>query len=238
MGDDEGPFDDSTNGSPFDDDSFDEDEFLEAWAEAERQAVDVLVAALADTPLVDVDEDEVAVAAEALRQAHADRHRAARWMLEAAGIDAPEDLDDQTLLVQAAAATISMVEDPGLPPEQAASIMTLELADWVGAILGLVRAGPGAAASPEALVDYGIEVDEVDAPFDDPADRVLIEHGFALVLPAWQACGAVDDERLTRVGCWLLPTAAVAAWTRLDDGEGADVLPFPGTGDAEHDPDE
>lgn len=163
------------------------------------------------------DPADIAAAATALRQVP-DRYGAG-WMLRAAGVD-PAGLPDEDLLTGAVAATISMAEDPGLPPEEAAAIMSLELSDWAGAIVGVVREGPGAGASAEALTARAAEAVAEDGVPLDPDDLGAVEHGFLLVVPAWQAAGVVDrDERLTRLGAWLLPRAAMLAWTGDADAE-------------------
>jgi hypothetical protein len=220
---------------PFDDEEFDlEDEaFLAAWEEAEHEAAELVAEALAAAAPPRPDDRTVAAAAAALRTAHHQGQHAAGWMLRAAGIDSPEDEDDEDLLCEAVAATIAMVADPGLPAEEAAAIMTLELADWAGAVIGLVRSGPGAPADPGALVAYAEEVEEVDAEPLDADDRETIEFGFLLVLPAWEAAGVVtggfDDARLTPLGAWLLPQAVQLAWRGdadldLEDADLADLV--------------
>jgi hypothetical protein len=210
----EGPFD------PFDgfDDDLDDEAFFEAWAEAERDAAEVLVEGLVGTRPVLPGDDEVAAAADGLRDAHRRGDPAAVWMLRSAGISDLRAIADEDLLIQAVAATISMIEDPELPAEEAAAIMSLELGDWVGAILGLVRAGPGSRADADVLVRHIETVEEVEGPPFDEDDRLAIEHAFLLVLPAWEVAGAVEASyvagtTLTRLGAWLLPTAAVHAWT-------------------------
>jgi hypothetical protein len=100
----------------------------------------------------------------------------------------------------------------GLDADAEASIMSLELADWLGAIVGLVRAGVGASAEPTALVTYIHDCPEVDREID-PEDAFLIEGAFELVAPAWEAAGAIDfDRRLTPLGRWGLPRALAWAW--------------------------
>jgi hypothetical protein len=89
-------------------------------------------------------------------------------------------------------------EDPGLPPDVAASIMALELADWVGAVLGAVRAGPGSVATPSALVDHGVAADEVDAPPLGADEREIIEHGFDRARRAH--FGSSEQSRLAYAG--------------------------------------
>jgi tetratricopeptide (TPR) repeat protein len=210
----EGPFD------PFDvfADDLDDEAFLEAWAEAERDAAEVLVEGLVGSSPVLPGDDEVAAAADGLRDAHRRGDPAAVWMLRSAGIRDPRATADEDLLIRAVAATITMIEDPELPAEEAAAIMSLELGDWVGAILGLVRAGPGSRADADVLVRHIETVEEVEGPPFDEDDRLAIEHAFLLVLPAWEVAGAVEASyvagtTLTRLGAWLLPTAAVHAWT-------------------------
>ncbi len=224
------------DGRPLDDGRFDDEDeeaFLAAWEEAERDAAEIVAEALADDPPAPPGAAAVAAAATALRSAHRDGHHAASWMLRAAGIDDPDDEDDVDLLSEAVAATISMVADPGLPAEEAAAIMTLELADWAGAVIGLVRSGPGTPADPASLVAYAEEVEEVDADPLEPDERDLIEVGFLLVLPAWEAAGVVtggfDDARLTPLGAWLLPQAVQLAWEGdadldLDDADIVDLF--------------
>jgi hypothetical protein len=206
------------DGEPFDDiDELDDEAFFAAWEEAERHAAEVLSDGLADVDLVEPATEEVAAAAAGLRAAFERGDHGARWMLTAAGIEKPDQVGDEMLLLEAVASTISMVDDPGLPVEDEAAIMTLELPDWVGAILGAVRGGPGTATDPTSLVDYAAEAEEIDTPPLDADDRILIEQGFSLVLPAWQAAGVVegveDEARLTRIGAWVLPRAAAWAWS-------------------------
>jgi hypothetical protein len=96
--------------------------------------------------------------------------------------------------------------------EEEAAIMSLEHGDWLGAVIELVRAGVGAAASPEKLVSYSNDSPEVEGVID-PDDEVLIRTSFELVLPAWESAGAIDAaRRLTALGRWGLPRALAWAW--------------------------
>jgi hypothetical protein len=55
----------------------------------------------------------------------------------------------------------------------------------------------------------------------DPADDIVIEHAFEVLLPLWQAIGVVDgDRRVTRLGVWALPQMLLLGWLppRADDG--------------------
>lgn len=99
-----------------------------------------------------------------------------------------------------------------MDPEEEAAVMALELADWLGAVVGLVRAGVGASASPEALVGYINECPEVDGTVEDE-DAGVVKIAFEMVLPTWEAAGAIDPHRrLTALGEWGLPRALVQAW--------------------------
>jgi hypothetical protein len=224
--DDRGP--DGLDGVDLDAFDLDDDALIEAWEAAEREAAEVVAEALVDVLPPRPSDAVIATAAAALRTAHRRGEHAASWMLRAAGIDDPEDEDDATLLRDAVAATISMVEDPGLPAEEAAAIMALELADWAGAVIGLVRGGVGAPADAGSLVSYAEEVEEVDAEPLELDDREAVEFGFLLVLPAWEAAGVVadaafGDAALTPLGAWLLPQAVDVAWRSDAEADLADA---------------
>lgn len=199
-------------GEPFGfDDDDDIDAFVAEWEAAERDAAAVVREALGEL--------RGAPAPEAALSAAADQARAGlgRWPLDwparAAGFGARPPLDDAELLLALVAATISPREPTGLPPEEEASIASLELGDWAGAIIGTVRTGPGAAADPEALVEAIDACAEIDGPPIDPADLSAYLLPFELVSPVWQAVGVLDDRRrLTELGAWLLPRALTRAW--------------------------
>ena len=96
--------------------------------------------------------------------------------------------------------------------EDESALMALEVADWLGAVLGLVRAGVGAPTEPEDLVRYVDECPELDGERDADDDGLLML-AFELVLPAWEATGAIDSyRRLTELGRWGLPRALAWAW--------------------------
>jgi hypothetical protein len=97
--------------------------------------------------------------------------------------------------------------------EEESTLMALEVADWLGAVLGLVRAGVGAPAEPEDLLRYIDECPELDGERDADDDAVLLL-AFEAVLPAWEAAAVVDrHRRLTDLGRWGLPRALAWAWS-------------------------
>ena len=209
--------DDETPDGLFDD--YEVDEELEAqwekeWEEADRVAVAVLRRGLADrigapAPAV------LAAAASAARPRLAEGGHPFTWVREAADLD-PGRLpaDDAELLIRCTAATITPEELTSLPDEEEATLMSLEQADWLGAILSAVRAGAGGDASPESLVEGIRSCPEVeDGDELDGDDAELVESAFSTATLAWQALGLVDAAgRLTPLGEWLLPRALARAW--------------------------
>lgn len=178
--------------------------------EAEREAVAVLRSALptgAPAP-----ERELAAAAARLRIGVG----AAEWpyphVAAAAGWAGAVPADDRRCCVEAAGGLVALREESGLGADRESMLMALDLTDWLGAVLGLVRAGAGAGASTRDLVGYLEAAEEVDGQLDaDEAE--LVESAFDLALDAWQAAGVVSaDRQLTVLGEWLLPRALAWAW--------------------------
>lgn len=133
---------------------------------------------------------------------------------------------DRELWLGAVGGLIEAREDTGLGVEQESAVMTLELADWLGAVIGLVRAGVGASAEPEDLIRYIGACPEIGDEIDPDAES-LLAFGFEVVLPAWEAAGALDAERrLTELGRWGPPRALAWAWH-------ADFDAAPATGSAQ-----
>lgn len=120
--------------------------------------------------------------------------------------------DDRQLWIESAGALVRMRNDTGLTAEEESLLMTVEHADVLGAILGAVRAGPGAYAGAAQLTAYIDSCPEIEGEVDDE-DRELIEAAFELLVPVWMAAGALDaDSRLTELGRWGLPRALAWAW--------------------------
>jgi hypothetical protein len=190
----------------------DDEEFLAQWEKAEAEAVEVLRQALPAPTLAQVPAEELTAACQRLRTGLHRHDPAINTTRQAAGLDPPLPADDAELWLAAAGALIAMRESSGLDPELEASVMTLELADWLGAVIGLVRGGVGASAEPAALVAAINDCPEVDGTVD-PDDADLVELAFEVVVPSWEAVGAVDaDRRLTALGVWGLPRALARAW--------------------------
>jgi hypothetical protein len=196
----------------WDEQAEDDEELFAQWEQAEADAVDVLRQALPPRARPPLPAGDLAVACQRLRAGLGRRDPAVETIRRAAGLEPPLPADDAELWLAAAGALIAMREPSGLDAELEASVMALELADWVGAVIGLARGGVGTSAEPAALVAAINECPEVDGTVD-PDDADLVELAFEAVVPTWEAVGAVDaDRRLTALGAWGLPRALARAW--------------------------
>lgn len=196
---------------------FDADGFLQEWQEADRAAVDLLREALPDIIKAPVPTDALAEAAQRVRAnltewPHRHLAAAADW-----GREVPTD--DETLWIQAAGALVSMNGESGLGSHEENSLMTLQHGDWAGAVIGLVRAGVGTRSWPEDLFQLADKCPEIEGAYE-AEDREPIEFAFGLIVPVWEAVGALDEHRrLTELGQWGLPRALAWAWDgSMDEG--------------------
>jgi len=200
---------------------FDDEAFDAAWDGERAEAVNVLREALPEIRQLPIPRAVLRDAATAVRRSlagggwiHTAMRRAAGW--------APKRLpkDDLKLWLGAAGGLIEARDETGMGVEDESALMALEVADWLGAVLGLVRAGVGAPADPVDLLRYVDECPELDGERDEDDDPVLLL-AFELVLPAWEAAGAIDrHRRLTELGRWGLPRALAWAWGDDFDASG------------------
>ena len=194
------------------DEQAEDEEFLAQWEQAEVEAVGILRQALPPQARSPLPTGDLAAACRRLRTGLGRHDPAVETIRRATGLEPPLPADDAELWLVAAGALIAMREPSGLDPELEAAVMALELADWVGAVVGLVRGGVGANAEPAALVAAINDCQEVDGKVD-PDDADLVELAFEVVLSSWTAVGAVGaDRRLTALGAWGLPRALARAW--------------------------
>jgi hypothetical protein len=196
---------------------FDADEFLQEWQEADRAAVGLLREVLPEVVSTAAPTEELRPAAERIRGRLRDwpyRHLAA-----AAGWRGDPPQDDAALWLQATGALIAMNGESGLGTHEESALMTLQHADWAGAVIGLARAGVGTRAWPADLFDFADTCPEIEGSYD-PDDREPVEQGFELIVPVWEAVGALDEHRrLTPLGHWGIPRALAWAWDgSLDEG--------------------
>ncbi len=192
-----------------------EDHWIAEWDQAEREAVEVLRNALRQYWAQPPPGDQLTEAAATVRRRLRDGGHPLQWVRQAAAMsNGPAPVADTELLIQLAAATISPQEETGLDVEEESLLVSLEQADWLGAIISSVRDGPGADASPEALVE-GIRncpevVSESGIDFEEESH---LETAFWIIALPWQVLGLIDpDQRLTALGQWLLPRALARAW--------------------------
>lgn len=134
---------------------------------------------------------------------------------ESAGVGSAPSLDDEQALRMLLGATGSYLAPRSLAPHdrsECEAILELESADWLGAILSVVRAGVGVAVSGRSLVAGINQCPEVTTTIPK-ADAERIAWAFELTLYAWQVTGVLDEDgSLAETGVWLLPRAAIFAW--------------------------
>jgi hypothetical protein len=191
------------------------EEFLEAWAGADREAAVILSEALVQLKGQPPPLEALAAAAAESRDGLQQGYHPFGWIKLAAGFDSePTPRDDAELLLACTTATIAPLEETGLDPEEEANLISLERADWLGAIVSTVRAGAGADAAPASLAASIRTCPEVElGPDDDPGDDAFSESAFRVVALAWKVLGLTDrDQRLTDLGAWVLPRALARAW--------------------------
>lgn len=193
-----------------------EEQWLAEWDEAERDAVEVLRRALDRYRGQSPPADQLKEAAATVRaRLQGEDDYSLGWVRQAAGLSkAPAPEDDAELMIRLAAATISPQEETGLDVEEESLLLSLELADWLGAIVSAVRDGPGTSASPTALVDGIRKCPELELESElDVDDESHLNTAFWIVALPWQILGIIDpDQRLTELGEWVLPRALARAW--------------------------
>lgn len=192
---------------------------LDDWYAAERASWQIVTEAVAQVsrprPAADL-----ASAVAALRAAAEDAKDddPATIVLAAAGFrpgELPED--DEVLWLRAAAGVVAPRTQVDLDPDTLGAWASLEPADWAGAVVELVRSGPGTQAEPDALLEMIQRCPEVDSEDLEPEDEAALLDGLELACDLWVALGALDEERrLTPLGRWGLPEALRLAWTVED----------------------
>lgn len=104
----------------------------------------------------------------------------------------------------------------GLPLEEQRAIVFLEWADWLGAGIGMARAGPGAQVDGERLVDLVNRCPEVSTTIDK-RDRGYVAFAFGVALELVAEVGGVVDGELTPAGHAALTKAMAVVWTASAD---------------------
>ena len=152
----------------------------------------------------------LAQAAAVLREAAAHDDPIAHWLAASVG---PVDLDDTDtdVVLAAVAATVSPASLLPLDHDARTAVLDLEWADWLGAVIELVRRGPGTPVDPEALVDHINRNPEVTSTIPKK-DRPRVGWAFGAVTDLWEPIGLADAGGITTFGCAVLPRALDRAW--------------------------
>lgn len=164
-------------------------------------AVEVLGRALGTPPPVDA----VAASADPIDD------DVSRW-LAASGCD--DTVPIPVALVVGAVAPVDLA--PLISAERDA-VLALEWADWLGAVIGVVRAGAGTAVDGAALVDHINRCPEVTSTIPK-ADRDRIAWAFDTVIAGWPAADLLavapdGGATLTPLALTAIPAALHAAWS-------------------------
>lgn len=226
-----------------------DEEFFALWDAAEADARQILAELLEGTPPRHCPEPQLAAACARLRE-ELRRPGPDGQLLAAIGRLDPAALptEDRELWLDLAT---GVVTGGALDPmsdlsdsQDHLSWTMLEHPDWIGAVVSLVRRGPGSDVTADALAHdaatFDFEADETDdaasddawdddedgwlddAWLDDPmlddGDAELqLRLGFSTVERLWRTLAAIDpDSRLTQLGWWGLPLALDRAWTPRD----------------------
>jgi hypothetical protein len=171
----------------------------------------LLLRRLADLTDVDIDppvlvEDEVPQAPP--RDPDDDAYALEILLRALEGVTGSEESD----AVVEVAALVAPVDLAPLGPAERDAVLILEWADWLGAVIGLVRAGPGVAVDGAGMVDLVNRCPEVTTTIPK-ADRARIEWAFDTAIASWADLGIIADGRLTDFGVDVLPAALRRAWT-------------------------
>jgi len=130
-------------------------------------------------------------------------------------VDAPPPSGAEPM-VAPAAALVRWTDDAGRPVQELEGLAALEWADWLGAVIGTVRAGVGTTVSGDTLVDQVNRTPEITSSIPK-RDRAWYAWGFAVAIETWADLGIVDHgRRLTEAGHWVLPQALLTAWAPHD----------------------
>lgn len=100
----------------------------------------------------------------------------------------------------------------GLTPRERDGLLWLEWADWLGAGIGLLRAGRSAPITGETLVDHINACPEVSSTIP-ASDRDYAIWAFEIAIDHLEDRGLASDGQLTDRGIDSLRSSMVAAWT-------------------------
>jgi hypothetical protein len=190
---------------------------LDEWDAAETTSWEVVAGAIADVERAPA-EDELSAVTAALRTGGDDADWPVQVLWAAADVDPtnPPD-DDEELWVLLAAGVGAPRGDVPLDAERAGAWAALEPADWAGAVIELVRGGPGTAVNPESVLERIAACPEVEEGQLSEEGEATLLNGLEVIVELWRALGVVGaDGLLTPLGHWGLPEALAEAWAGGD----------------------
>ena len=144
----------------------------------------------------------------------ADANRAALSTMQSAVGFPDEDTTSNApdALVQSWVSVVTGVAGE-LAPRERDALLWLEWADWLGAGIGLLRAGAGTPADSSSLVDHVNRCPEVSSTISK-ADRDYAEWAFDVALDLLEDAGVVtEDHVLTEAGRQSLWVGLAKAWS-------------------------
>lgn len=206
--------DDDEDYDDYEDDEDDEDLDDAGWAASDgASSWPVVRDALAGVRR-DLDEPALEAATARLRTRAGDASGAERTLWAASGLDPGEAPgDEQDLWLALAAGVVAPRGDVPLDAETQAAWEALEPADWAGAVIEIVREGPGAEVTPARTLEAIARCPEVEENDLTEEGESALLRGLDVVIGMWLALGIVDgDRRLTALGHWGLPEALRRAW--------------------------
>lgn len=181
----------------------------------EAYGADVLRSALREELTVPAP-DAVQAAFEWCRERFAADDPDALTLAAVAGVPAlcgDSTIDDLCRLVSGYFAPVSLAQHPLIEQE---SLIQLEVADWIGVILGLARSPVGVEVDGAMLVGLINKAPEITTTIPK---KHAAELGwtFETMLYAWELTGVLVDGAVGPAAKWLLPRAAIQLW---GDGSG------------------
>jgi len=129
------------------------------------------------------------------------------------------------VVLSALAAAISPARLAPLAADARRAVLELEWADWLGAVIGIVRAGAGVSVDPDGLVDQINRCQEVTSTIPK-ADRGRVAWAFEVIAETWEPLGIAVDDTLTEFGSRVLPLALRTAWSAKRQKPGAEAPGF------------
>ncbi len=184
----------------------DEPTSLATWSILDRESVEALQRILAECRSLPAPM-ELCAAASALRSAWHDTEEPAPVAALLSEVD-PAQLSDSGLLILAASSVVEPAwsGEGDIDPDDLVAISALDTADWLQIVVNGAKRGAGQYFMAEDFLDW-IEDDVVTD------DLEAVERGLAWLDSIWRSIGLIDDEdRLTKVGEWVLPRALCHAW--------------------------